>query len=197
MRVEDRVEAQDGEPGRARAGDGAAGAGHARGLNGMPSWDAVYAEWHLPLLRYVHRLTRDPHLAEDITHEAFLRLLRETREIRNPSAWLFQVCTNMVRDNARRLATEQRVDPVVESSSPEPPDVEFDRAEAVREVRLVLDRLTPRDREALLLRESGFRYAEIAEILGVRAEIVPTLIARALRRFQKSYQLGRRHDAPE
>ena len=175
----------------------AAGAG---ALNAMPSWDAVYNEWHLPLLRYVHRLTRDPHLAEDITHEAFLRLLRESREVRNPSAWLFQVCTNMVRDNARRAQTEQRADPVIEAGAPDahdPPDVEFDRAETVREVRLVLDRLTPRDREALLLRESGFRYAEIADILGVRAEIVPTLIARALRRFQKSYQLGRRHDAPE
>jgi RNA polymerase sigma-70 factor, ECF subfamily len=197
MRVEDRIEAKESRLPRAHTAPSAAPSGRAGALSGMPSWDAVYTEWHLPLLRYVHRLTRDPHLAEDITHEAFLRLLRESREIRNPSAWLFQVCTNMVRDNARRFATEQRSDPIVETSSPEPPDVEFDRAEAVREVRLALDRLTPRDREALLLRESGFRYAEIAEILGVRAEIVPTLIARALRRFQKSYQLGKRHDTPE
>ena len=38
------------------------------------------------------------------------------------------------------------------------------------------------------LRESGFRYAEIADVIDVRAEIVPTLIARALKRFQKAYR---------
>ena len=147
----------------------------------MPAWEEIYDEWRLPLLRYVHRLTRDPHFAEDVTHEAFLRLLREQREVRDPRAWLFRVCTNIVRDHARRLATE--------GPAPEPPDVVYERAETVRIVRSALERLSPRDREALLLRESGFRYAEIAEVIGVRTEIVPTLIARALRRLQKSYRM--------
>ena len=31
------------------------------------------------------------------------------------------------------------------------------------------------------------RYAEIAEVIDVRVEIVPTLIARALKRFHKAY----------
>lgn len=157
----------------------------------MPAWEEIYDEWRLPLLRYVHRLTRDPHLAEDVTHEAFLRLLREPREVRNPRAWLFRVCTNIVRDHARRLSTEDRSvilpDVSAPPAPPEPPDVEYERAEVVRMVRSALERLTPRDREALLLRESGFRYAEIAEVIGVRTEIMPTLIARALRRLQRSY----------
>lgn len=155
----------------------------------MPAWEEIYAEWRLPLLRYVHRLTRDTHLAEDVTHEAFLRLLREQREVQNPRAWLFRVCTNIVRDHARRLATEDRSAIPPDGRAPEPPDVEYERAETVRMVRSALERLTPRDREALLLRESGFRYAEIAEIIGVRTEIVPTLVARALRRLQKSYRM--------
>jgi RNA polymerase sigma factor (sigma-70 family) len=154
----------------------------------MPAWEEMYGEWRLPLLRYVHRLTRDPHLAEDVTQEAFLRLLREPRAVQNPRAWLFRVCTNIVRDHGRRLATEERCAPPPEEESSESPDMEYERAEAVRLVRSALERLSPRDREALLLRESGFRYAEIAEVIGVRTEIVPTLIARALRRLQKSYQ---------
>ena len=155
----------------------------------MPAWEEIYDEWRLPLLRYVHRLTRDPHLAEDVTHEAFLRLLREQREVRDPRAWLFRVCTNIVRDHARRLATEDRNPVMPERPAPEPPDVAYERAETVRIVRSALERLSPRDREALLLRESGFRYAEIAEVIGVRTEIVPTLIARAMRRLQKSYRM--------
>jgi RNA polymerase sigma factor (sigma-70 family) len=153
----------------------------------MPAWEEIYDEWRLPLLRYVHRLTRDPHLAEDVTHEAFLRLLREQREVRDPRAWLFRVCTNIVRDHARRLSTEERTPVLPEGPAPEQPDVACERAEVVSIVRSALGRLSPRDREALLLRESGFRYAEIAEVIGVRTEIVPTLIARAMRRLQKSY----------
>jgi RNA polymerase sigma factor (sigma-70 family) len=162
----------------------------------MPAWDEIYGEWRLPLLRYVHRLTRDPHLAEDVTHEAFLRLLREPREVRNPRAWLFRVCTNIVRDHARRISTEERsVISLDEGPAPEPPDVEYERAESVYMVQSALERLTLRDREALLLRESGFRYAEIAEVIGVRTEIMPTLIARALRRLQKSYHMEGRDAA--
>jgi RNA polymerase sigma factor (sigma-70 family) len=156
-------------------------------LSGTVPWEKIYQEWRLPLLRYIHRLTRDPHLAEDVTQETFLRALREERPVRNPRAWLFQVATNIVRDGARRTTTEERLAPNEEPDAGETPDVALDRADAVREVRAALEKLSPRDREALLLRESGFRYAEIAEVLGVRVEIVPTLIARALRRFQKSY----------
>jgi RNA polymerase sigma factor (sigma-70 family) len=156
-------------------------------LSETVSWEQLYEEWRLPLLRYVHRLTRDPHLAEDVTQETFLRALREERPVRNPRAWLFQVATNIVRDGARRTSTEERLAPNDDPDGGDTPDVALDRADAVREVRAALERLSPRDREALLLRESGFRYAEIADVLGVRVEIVPTLIARALRRFQKSY----------
>ena len=62
------------------------------------TWEAIYAEHRLELLRYVHRLTRDVHLAEDLVQDAFLRLWREPRPVDNPRSWLFRVCTNLVRD---------------------------------------------------------------------------------------------------
>lgn len=151
------------------------------------SWESIYAEHRVELLRYVHRLTRDVHLAEDVVQDAFLRLWRETRTVENPRSWLYRVCTNMVRDHARRAATRERHAPRDDDASSPSPEAEVERAESVRTVRLALERLIPRDREALLLRESGFRYAEIAEVIEVRCEIVPTLIARALKRFHKAY----------
>ncbi len=151
------------------------------------TWEAIYAEHRLELLRYVHRLTRDVHLAEDIVQDAFLRLWRETRAVDSPRSWLFRVCTNLVRDQSRRTTIRERHAAQPNESQAESPEDEFERAESVRVVRLALDRLIPRDREALLLRESGFRYAEIADVIDVRVEIVPTLIARALKRFHKAY----------
>jgi RNA polymerase sigma factor (sigma-70 family) len=172
------------------------------------TWQEAYAAWRLPLLRYVHRLTRDPHLAEDVTQEAFLRLVREAGPVRNPRAWLFQVCTNLVRDGARRRETEERDAWDDDRPVPMTPDLEAERAETVQGVRQVLDRLSQRDRAALLMREEGFKHAEIAQALGVRTEIIPALLARALKRFRRAYELdaqrGRpsvndqeeRHDAP-
>jgi RNA polymerase sigma factor (sigma-70 family) len=144
----------------------------------------------------VHRLTRDPHLAEDVTQEAFLRLVREEGPVRNPRAWLFQVCTNLVRDGARRRQTEER-EPWDDDRQPPPtPDVEAERAETVQGVRQALDQLSQRDRAALLMREEGFRHAEIAEAIGVRTEIIPALLARALKRFRRAYEMGGRPGRP-
>lgn len=151
------------------------------------SWEAIYATHRIELLRYVHRLTRDVHLAEDIVQDAFLRLWRETRAVDSPRSWLYRVCTNLVRDHARRTVTRERHALPVDEEQVAPPDEAVEREESMRTVRLALDRLIPRDREALLLRESGFRYAEIADVIDVRPEIVPTLIARALKRFHKAY----------
>ena len=135
----------------------------------------------------------DHHDAEDATERTFLDAMKGIGAYRDTGAgfraWLFRVCTNIVRDHARRIATEDRNPVMPERPTPEPPDVAYERAETVRIVRSALERLSPRDREALLLRESGFRYAEIAEVIGVRTEIVPTLIARAMRRLQKSYRM--------
>lgn len=151
------------------------------------AWETIYAEHRVELLRYVHRLTRDAHLAEDIVQDAFLRLWRETKAVDNPRSWLYRVCTNMIRDHARRAAIRERPVAPTDEEVADSPDTELERAESIHTVRLALARMLPRDREALLLREAGFRYAEIADVINVRVAIVPTLIARALKRFHKAY----------
>lgn len=157
-------------------------------------WEHVYAEWRLPVLRYVHRLTGDPHLAEDVAHEAFLRLLSTpgalTGAVRAPGAWLFRVAGNLVRDAGRRLAIRARAARHVEleAATPERPDEALERAETSRAVRAALDALGARDREVLLMREAGLAYDEIATALGIQPQSVPSVVMRALRRFRKAYE---------
>jgi RNA polymerase sigma factor (sigma-70 family) len=54
-------------------------------------------------------------------------------------------------------------------------------------VRRVLKKLSDRDRTALLLREEGYSYEEIALRLEVNPKIVGTLLARAEERLKKKY----------
>jgi RNA polymerase sigma-70 factor (ECF subfamily) len=147
-----------------------------------PDW----SEWRLALLRFVHRLTGDVALAEDIAQEALLRYLKSPGAVAHPRAWLFRVATNLVRDHARRRATAERPVPVDADAVPRP-DEELERKENVGRARAALDRLSERDRAALLMRETGMPYAEIAAALDVRTDTVATIVMRALRRFRKAY----------
>lgn len=147
-----------------------------------PKW----SEWRLALLRFVHRLTGDAVLAEDIAQEALLRYLRAPGSVSHPRAWLFRVATNLVRDHGRRAATARRPIPV-DAVAVIRPDEMLERKEAVERAREALGRLSERDRTVLLMREAGMPYAEIARAVDVRTETVATIVMRALRRFRKAY----------
>ena len=105
----------------------------------------------------------------------------------NARAWLYRVVTNLVRDGARRTERIQRKLPPVDADEPTLPSADFERRETVARVRAVLERLSPRDQEMLILRESGFQHREIAEIIGVQPQSVSVLLGRALERFKTAY----------
>ena len=153
-------------------------------------WDpSDLASWHRDLLRYGHRLTGDADMSEDLAQEAMLRLLRLQPVARplNPRAWLFRVVTNLVRDRARTLQRMERKHLLIDAQEPSVPSAEYERNQAIARVRAVLEHLPARDREMLILRESGFQHREIAEIVGVKARSVSVLLARALERFKTAF----------
>ena len=162
------------------------GAGVAGGVSVLP---LEYDEWMRELRRYVHRLTGDPDMAEDVAQETVLRFMRAEKEGRVESArgWLYRTATNIVRDQARHEAMLRRKAVPVDMDTTLTPEQELERSEVIRQVRAVLERIPPRDRELLILRESGFKYREIAEVIGVQTQSVPVLAARALERFRAAY----------
>ena len=151
----------------------------------------LYERLQPSLLRYLERLTADSDVAQDVSQEAFMRLLRRT-DLTGDDArlWIFTVATNLVRDHGRTVTRRQRLlsgRPVLPNSTPTP-DVETERAEEVARVRAALNQLPERDRQLLLMREEGFRYQEMAEAVGVAPGSVGTLIARALKKFEAVYR---------
>jgi RNA polymerase sigma-70 factor, ECF subfamily len=154
-------------------------------------FDALYAAVQPSLWRYAHRLTGDPDVADDVVQESFVRLL-ERRAPRDDGArlWLFTVVTNLVRDRGRTASRRERLlraEPVGPRPGPLPSE-DLEREEEVRHVREALAQLTERERQLLMMREEGFRYDEIAAVVGVAPGSVGTLIARAVRRFTAVYK---------
>ena len=161
-------------------------------------FESQYDKLYPSLFRYLHRLTGDADAAEDIAQEAFVRLLKQSLPEDEVRPWLFTVAMNLVRDTARKTERRTRllttaptlVTPTVL------PDEGLERSERVARVRAVLDQLSERDRQLLLMREEGFKYDEIAAVVGVAPASVGTLIARALKRFTDAYQAREARDAP-
>lgn len=158
----------------------------------MNDVDRLFRQYHEPLVRYLTRRLGDRDWADEVAQETFLRAMRQ-ETIVSERAWLFAVATNLVRDEARKdtrrrhrlelLREQARVDEVVE---PEPLAIE--RAQEMALARKALDMLVERDREALLMREEGLDYTEIASALELSIGSVGTTLARARRRLVDAYE---------
>jgi RNA polymerase sigma-70 factor (ECF subfamily) len=164
------------------------------------NYDRLFDRLYPALFRYLRRLTGDADAAEDAAQEAFVRLTQQSLPEDEVRPWLFTVATNLVRDRARKADRHRRLQPhVPRAQGPDAPDVSTARKERIAMVRRALEELSERDRTMLLMREEGFKYAEIATAVDVAPGSVGTLLARAARRFEKTYTAMRAeetiHDA--
>ena len=112
-----------------------------RGLAG--EFAAFYTDHHPRLVRYCHRLAHDEETAFDLAQEAFARLFTRWVKVREPSAYLFHVATNLARaDFARRTREDRAFDVAPALDVADKHDVD---------VRLAVDQLPRRYRELVLL----------------------------------------------
>ena len=143
----------------------------------------IYDEHQADLHGYALAVTRDGRLAEDVVQECFLRLVRELHAGRppaDPRAWLFRVCTNLIRTGFRRRATADRHEPELRSrETAESAEATVLRSEEHRALRDALAQLPVDARMALMLSGEGFSGHEIARVLGKREGATRTLLWRS------------------
>jgi RNA polymerase sigma-70 factor, ECF subfamily len=154
--------------------------------------ERLFTTYHQPLVRYLTRRLGDRDWAEEVAQETFLRAMRQ-EVIVSERSWLFAVATNLVRDEARKDARRRKHLELLreqaraeEAVDPEPTSLE--RAQEAALARGALDALTERDREALLMREEGLDYHEIAAALELSVGSIGTTLARARRRLVEAYE---------
>ncbi|WP_411345407.1 sigma-70 family RNA polymerase sigma factor [Paenibacillus sp. WLX1005] len=148
---------------------------------------------HYPTVkRKLYAMVRDDAAADDLAQEVFLRLYRNPPD--NPDvigAWLHRVLTRIAYDYMDKKARERRLQDKQEQyydlNQPSPSNGEdvMIRQLEHEEVHQLLDQLPERDRQALLMKYSGYSYSEIAEQLQLRPPIVGTLLHRATNKLRK------------
>ncbi|PYP17725.1 MAG: RNA polymerase subunit sigma-24 [Gemmatimonadetes bacterium] len=156
------------------------------------AFHALFVERSASLYRYVHGVSGDPALSEDIVQECFVKLHRRRAMPDDPRAWLVTVANNLLRDAQRRVVRRRRLtsawstDLPLGGAAPQPDDPAL-AAERIESVRRALDKLSLRDRQLLLLRHQGYRYQEIATALELTRSSVGTMLVRAGEAFRKAY----------
>ena len=152
---------------------------------------AIYDGHQRELFSFALRSCRDYEAAEDLVHEAFIRLMVEVEAGRAPlnsRAWLYRVIANLAVSRGRRATVAQRqlgalaVDETV--AGPEPA---YLRQEQQSGLDTLLGELGADARTALLMAADGFNGMEIAEAIGRSANATRTLMCRA--RLQLRHQL--------
>ena len=161
----------------------------------MHDTERLFRDYHAMLVRYLTRRLGDRDWAEEVAQETFVRALRQ-ESIVNERSWIFAVANNLVRDDARRVS-RQRCQ--LELMAAEAREEEQDQPEETQELtpelaqqsadaRRAFETLAERDRQALLMKEEGLDYGEIAEVLGIEKSSVGTTLSRARRRLAETYE---------
>jgi RNA polymerase sigma-70 factor (ECF subfamily) len=140
---------------------------------GEPVSDDLEA-WVPRVYRFALRLCHDPHVADDLTQDTFLRAWRRRGDLRDDRAmrvWLFRITANLWNDQIRRarspVARAGSLDDAKPSDDPLPPRLAARREEVDRALK-ALAHLPPRQREVLHLSAcEGLSTAEVALILGI------------------------------
>ena len=169
----------------------------------VAAFEQIYRLHH----RYVHAQARrvicDQHRAEDITQEAFLRLVRQLLSTDGQiklRAWLHRTATNLAIDEHRRTRTlqqyqEQRspleeLHRTLDRGDKGHPEQEAESSEVRSAIRAVIATLPVRYRAILALRElEGLDYVSIAHAMNLSVSAVESLLFRARRRFTEAYQV--------
>lgn len=141
------------------------------------SFADLYTEQFAPMVRLAVALTGSDAIAEDLVHDAFVRVHARYQHVQYPVAYLRRAVVNACRSAARRSQHERsRTRLELLGQSELQPDELFD----------ALSRLAYRQRAALVLQfYEGLTQAEIAEVLGCREGTVASLVHRGLAQLRR------------
>ena len=149
----------------------------------------LYDSWYQRLVSYASHVLGAIPAGEDVVQESFLELHRQLLKginIENPRAWTFAVVRREVSKSRRSYLQREHLHDSLDilEFSPRGQNPPISSGHGKNELDRLLEHLTQREREVLLLRFEGLKYREIAQHLGISVGSVATLLTRALRKLQ-------------
>ncbi|MDX2184947.1 MAG: sigma-70 family RNA polymerase sigma factor [Gemmatimonadaceae bacterium] len=172
-----------------------------------PAYREIIRRYERPVFSLVFRMVRDRETAEDLSQEAFIKVLNHIDRY-NPefklSSWLFKIANNVAIDFLRkreldtvsidgsRWATtteDAEASSIDLDSGDESPLERLEAKELGKAIEAAIERLRPEYRSCIMLRHvEGRSYEEIAATLDLPLGTVKTYIHRARKQLQDALE---------
>lgn len=148
-----------------------------------------------PVYNLCYRMLNDPYEAEDAAQETFLRAynnLRHYDKSRSFSTWILSIAAHYCIDQIRkRRMNLLSLDDAVYLDPPDKapgPEMALSTGEEQKRVRLLLEKLSPQDRAAvIMIYWYDLSYDEIAEALSMTVGAVKSRLHRARQVMAQSW----------
>lgn len=146
-------------------------------------WDRLY--------RWLYQVTRDRHLAEDLTQETFLKAFVAVQSFRagsNFRAWVFRIGHNNLVNHTRteRRTKHQLPEDLAATDATSAEDATANR-EALAAISKAVAELPPEFRAALMLRvNEGLSFRDVARVLETTEETARWRVFKARQKLMKT-----------
>jgi len=148
-------------------------------------FEEIYGETAVKLRRYVDNMIGRCSRVEDITQEAYLRMLTSAPERlsnRQLKSYLFTTATNIIRDSWRRGAVAGEWMPLDDEYAASPHNAETAASDI--DLSKILNSMSIMQKSLLWLAYAeGYTHREIAAITGIKEKSVKVLLFRARQKF--------------
>jgi RNA polymerase sigma-70 factor (ECF subfamily) len=157
------------------------------------SFEALMAEHHGEIYRYLLRATGRRPDADDLCQETFLRAFRAHRTLppdANARAWLFAIATNLSKNHYRSQSRRRRayaaISLTASSTDGAGPERTTIAVETTARVEAIVERLPLKQRLAFIQRKlHGLEYGTIGASLGCSPDSARAHVFQALRKIRR------------
>ncbi|MBT8233087.1 MAG: RNA polymerase sigma factor [Saprospiraceae bacterium] len=148
----------------------------------------IYETWVTPLFNFLFYKTGDQTIAEDLVHDVFANFWKKMHTIEKSKvkSYLYTSAKNMVINNMTKQNVVLKFEQQLEHKKSESPQYILEVKEFKNRLELAISQLTEAEREVFLMhRIDGFKYREIAEIIGVSQKAIEKRMHNALVKLRK------------
>lgn len=165
----------------------------------------IINKYKSPLYGTILRMTRNPHDAQDLVQESFIKVYEQLEKYKGTgsfSSWLYRVAINHCMDEFRKKRHPIKQSEIDEETvvNDNHPEVIFLKKEKGRQLERLIETLPEDERLIILLRYMNeLSYDEISELMDIPLSTVRNKLHRAKRKMRNTVKRegGNFHDVSD
>lgn len=153
--------------------------------------EELYHLYGKEIFNYLCWLTKDPHRAEDILQETFMRAITSILRFEGKSSirtWIFTIARNCYIDDLRKHKEIKSLEDIPEPTSVIHLEDEIIGREMRDKINSALEILDERSQKVIALRNQGFSFLEIGNAMSISEGSARVINHRAIKKLKEIFE---------